>query len=635
VKFRPHVWLVVYTMLMHMQNIAIAQQTQIPTLFFTEQNIANNLPFSPIDTSITRSEIFDPVQRQLFMQHLGNLGSPAQSMIFNTQRDVGFHYGFRPFAMYHLHPEQNIYYQTKKPFTDISYAQGKKELIFLNLTHAQNINPRWNMGIRLHRAKADGFQPQTATSLYAFQGFTSYKSRDLRYILLASATWNRAVIQEGGGIQNDSLFETLTGNNKAIFARLDNAENRYRNRSGYVQQHYRWGNKIYAYKDKDTLYDFIPKHQISHTLHAEEEIFLFNQFGNPDLDLLPNVFYDTTTTFSDSAYYGRVQNRISYTYMNKMLVNKRNFFDYDTLYTSLSGGIRHQLINVAQQPYIRLIQNTIADAYLRIGDLRGNAPIHVMGWYALSGYNAGDYYSSLKVGTRTKNLQSDLQFESRSHRPDFVLELFKSNAFIWENNYDQVHAQSIKLHLATRKFKHNLHVTLAQHYLTNYVAVVTNDKLQEASISPQVSPQIMVTQINLQKTFQVGRFYFENEVWLQRSSDAIIQLPQLAAFGRYTYRAKFFSITQFQIGMDVFYNTQWNANSYNPALRMFHTQTAVLVGNYPVINPFIVCEVKKASFFIKYEHLNQDWIRMGMYSTPHYPFSQANLRMGLRWRFYD
>jgi hypothetical protein len=611
---------------------SILAQTS-PTRFFTETSIDNSNSYKYIDTSINRIEIFDPAHQQLFFQHLGNFGSAARSTIFNQERDAGFHYAFRPYQFYHIQPHQTRYIQTKKPYTDISYAQGQKELLFLKLTHAQNINPRWNVGIDFLRAKADGFQPRTATSLYAFQAFTAYKSKDLRYVLLGNITFNRANVHEGGGISNDSLYKTLTGNNKALFSRLSNAENRYRSSNAYLKQYYRWGKKQYTYSNKDTLYDFITRSTLSLTIHAEQERLIFRNLGFRDSSILPNQFYDTTFSSRDSAFVGRFQQAIQYHYIQSFTITPRSYFQFDSLKIVAGGGIRNQLINVAQQPYIRYIQNILVDGKLFIQEENsGQAIAGISGWYGASGYNAGDYHTRLLAGTGTKKWMAHLIFENRRHRPDFVFELFKSNAFIWEQQFLPTQSTQIELSLQTINKPRNWNLRLIQHRISNMV-VLQNIT---GTLSPiQLNQTVNIQQISLEKTFKLWRFYLEHALWYQQSNSAMVPVPEVSAFLRYTYRAKFYGISKFQIGFDAFYNSSWYAMGYNPALRMFFAQNQTITGNYPLVDPFLACEVKKAAFFIKYIHATQNLIREGMFSTPHYPFQQANLRIGIKWRFYD
>ena len=133
----------------------------------------------------------------------------------------------------------------------------------------------------------------------------------------------------------------------------------------------------------------------------------------------------------------------------------------------------------------------------------------------------------------------------------------------------------------------------------------------------------------------VARFFFEHELMYQQTNSDIIRLPEFGGMARYYFASKLFKRLKFQIGLSVFYNSAYYANDYNPASRLFYLQNTTRIGNYPVIDPFFIGEVKRASFFFKYEHVNQDLTARGFYYTPHYPLTLQSFRMGVRWRFYD
>jgi hypothetical protein len=74
---------------------------------------------------------------------------------------------------------------------------------------------------------------------------------------------------------------------------------------------------------------------------------------------------------------------------------------------------------------------------------------------------------------------------------------------------------------------------------------------------------------------------------------------------------------------------------WSPATRMFYIQEQNKIGNYPLINPFVSMQIKRAVLFGIYEHANQNVINNGFYNTPHHPISLQSFRMGVRWRFYN
>jgi len=215
------------------------------------------------------------------------------------------------------------------------------------------------------------------------------------------------------------------------------------------------------------------------------------------------------------------------------------------------------------------------------------------------------------------------------YRPDYSMQLFKSNQFIWENTFVQTHVQQLGFHLSTRKFRQNFHVTFNVYHLGNWVYANTE------CIPVQTSDQIMLYTAEVKKTFQLWRLYFDHYIIYQTSNSDFIRIPEISGRIRYYFQSRFKTM-RFQVGFDAFYNTAYKANNYNPATRMFFLQNDRLVGNYPVIDPFISAVIKRATFFAKYEHVNQDiFSQYGFYYTQHYPISLSSFRIGIRWRFYD
>lgn len=614
-------------------TLAAQQKTpQQLTRFFTEQDIERNSGYTPLDSSIDQLEIFHPGFRQHVFQDLGNIGTAAQTLRFGITRQTGFSYAANPYEMYFLSPLHTQYINTKAPYSDLFYAQGSNELLLLKIKHAQNINPRWNIGIDFNRTTSQGFQLKQITSLYNYQFFTSYTSKNLRYMMLASTTWNRGINEENGGILSDSVYESLTGASKVVNTRIEGtpttgAQTRFKSRDAYLKNYYRFGRAYQDINGKDTFYRFTPTLQLSHTLHAHEISYIFENSGTIlDSSLLPNRFYDTGKSTFDSAYFGILRNTFHANWLSGTTTLLK-----DTVNLRLYALATHELIQVAQPVFTRRFDNVLAEAGAEFYSQTLRKPLlNIRVNSVLSGYNAGDYMLYAEGRLANQYLEGSGRLHVQQFRPDFMMQTFKSNAFIWNNNFDATRVLQTGISLATRTLRNNFYIHYDRYVLNNWVYYGTDVK------PTQFTPSIAVNVLQLSKTFRVWRFYLEHYAYLQQSNSDLIRLPEFATLFRYSYRAKFFGMTKFQLGFDIFYRTAYMAQAYNPATRMFHLQDEVRIGNYPVIDPFIAAQVRRANFFVKYEHVNENFLfRTGQYFTPHYPVSQASFRFGLRWRFYD
>jgi hypothetical protein len=121
----------------------------------------------------------------------------------------------------------------------------------------------------------------------------------------------------------------------------------------------------------------------------------------------------------------------------------------------------------------------------------------------------------------------------------------------------------------------------------------------------------------------------------QQSSSNIIRLPDLSIALRYYADFRVLKVLQLQVGSNIFYNTAFYGNAYNPVSRLFYLQNQTLIGNYPLAEVFVTALVKKASFYVKFGHINANLINSGFYYTPGYPLPLRALYLGLRWRMYN
>lgn len=615
---------------------AFAQDTtkvvKVLTRFTTADQVDRDEPLKLVDTSFNRTEFFHPAYRKWVMfQDLGNIGSASAPLFFNPSRTFGFQLAPHPYAVYQKRAEDVQYINTRTPYTDIFYSQGSRELLFLGVKHAQNILPRWNVGIDFQRTTSQGLLPRLETvkynysSHYNYSFHTSYQNKSKQYTLLANVTMNKGVLDDGGGIRSDSLFESLSGGNKVVNPRLLQAQTRYRSRAVYAKQYWTLGKQSSTINENDTVYDFRARSHFSHSILLEDLTYNFSNSGSRDTLLLPNQFYDRGSVMTDSTFYGKMENRFAF-----HLFNPRQQQLSDSVRYYASAGIVHSLFTVAQDVYRRSYHNLGIDGQIERMSLKPySLSFKAYGALMLSGYNAGDLKVNGMIRYRFPRVDIEAHGMSELYTPDFVYTKFRSNAFIWDRSLDKISISGIGGKISTRSWRHNLSLEVNNYLISNWVY------MDEQAAPKQDNGVFAVQTISLQKTFQAWKFYFEHQLLAQQSYSDIIRIPDFGGMTRYYFQSSLFKKLRFQIGFSVFYNTSLYANAYNPAIRMFHLQNTKRIGNYPVIDPFVNGEIKRLAFFFKYEHVNQDWFSNAFYSSPGYPLLLRSMRLGVRWRFYN
>lgn len=606
---------------------AQSNKRKTPTRYITEQRIDQNLGYTLLDTNMNETEIFHQMyQKQRIFQDLGNIASAGRNAVYTPFKEFGFNPAFNPYENYFPTPSTAKYYNTSTPFTELFFAQGAKELLFLKATHAQNILPRWSAAIDYQRITSDGFffLGQTSmqkTSMYNVHTNTRYFSKNKRYELIAHANWNYGYQQESGGIQNDSIFENLTGATKNVSVNLNYSKNAYNNRSIFVKQYYRFGSPIELINQEDTLYDFKTKAQLAYTIKTNETSNIFTSNGDTINPLLPNQFLTQTANQTyDSLYSGLLENNLSL----QLIAN-----DDSTNKRFLSVGIAHQVVSIAQPLFSYNYQNVLVDAKLRWDNLKTNTfSFGIYGAYAVTGYNNSDFKADAFIKYRLSGTEISAQVSTQRYRPEYNYYRFTTNQFIWNNEFNQTQTHSQQLAVKTTKLRNNFSLKI------NHYTVANNVYLGSSLTPEQDTKAASVWHIEATKTFQVKKFYFTHQLHWQHSNNTNIPVPQIGGMIRYYYQTPIFS-SILQIGVDVFYNSSYYAMGWSPASRMFYVQNHTKVGNYALVNPFINMQIKRAVIFFMYEHANQNIVNNGFYNTPHYPISLTSFRMGVRWRMYN
>jgi len=605
-------------------QVGLAQDTTrlYTTRYVLQSDVDRELSYRFLDSTIDQTEIFHPLYRNPgVFQDLGNIGTASRNLLFDINRETGFSASFNPYEAYVFKSTDAKFYNTTKPFTELFYTQGSQEMMFLKVKHAQNILPRWSFGVDYQRITSQGFLLRQNTSHYNLLFNTRYYSKNKRYELLGVVGYNKALVDENGGIGNDSTYEALTGANKSVRVNLNASNNKYLNRFATVRQYYKFGEASTVINEEDTLYAFKTRWQLMHQIKVEDERHIFINAGDTLNFLLPNQYFTSTENNTyDSLYFGKLTNDFAFQYVNQEGKKGYRFAEF---------MLQHQALVISQPGYVRNFQNSILSLkYEHEKNANYTLSYKTSANYTLSGFNQGDFRVYAAMRYRAPKWDVHLGLVAQQYKPDYTFFRFNSNQFIWENNFKAVQNLHPYLRIQTRKLKHNAVFSLHLFQLNNWAYLDSN------LLPAQFTGNIQIVQARIEKTFQLGKFYFHHKLYWQKSNHYSLPLPEFSGMVRYYFQTKFYNST-LQLGFDAFYNTAFNAMGWSPASRMFYAQERIRVGNYPIIDPFLCMMIKRAVVFFKLEHANMNIVNEGFYYTPHYPVSLQSFRMGVKWRMFD
>ncbi|MCK4663887.1 MAG: putative porin [Bacteroidales bacterium] len=593
-----------------------------------------------IDTSINIFQIYNPVyQNSISNVYLGSIGLPCKSVVF-FESDYLSEFSFlNSYKAYLFMPENVVYYNVNKPYTNLFYSTGPNKEQTLNLIHTQNVNKYLNFGIKYYSISTEGHLARQITKNNGINIFTSYNS--LRYSLHVSYNRNKIKIHENGGIIDDTyLTDSLILNERInnpdqIPVFLENAESYLINKNFNFVHKYRLGKKIATINSDSTKTEtFNYKIGIIHKFNFRRDSRLYTD--EPDTLNFYQNNYNYTSTY-DSIFYQNLEHSLIIEYNDFKLGNNNlcswigmsteqkqyKYFNKDTLFNNFKDTILYNIISKGN------ISANIQDKY----------DINLSGKLYLAGYNADDFQVRLSI-KRFFNGKKDTSFftfssEYNIKSYDFFITNFSSNHFKWNNNFNNTPRNEtiIKLLYERPLWDIKLGINLAS--IDNYV-FFSRDAIPTLNDS---TINILSGYIN--KNFHAGNFHFINKIIYQYSDNkSNIDLPEIVIYNStYFNRDIKFKLTggliKFQIGFDVFYNTEYYAPAYMPATGQFYVQNEKLIGDYPFVDVFINLKIKRARLFFKMEHINEGILEKEYFTSLHYPVNERAFKFGVSWGFYD
>ncbi|MFO7922632.1 MAG: putative porin [Bacteroidales bacterium] len=605
-----------------------------------------------IDTTISSFQIHNPVFRHsISSSYLGNAGLAAMSNIFSDRRFCSDFFFINPFLVYLQRPRETKYYNTKRPFSLVSFSTGgptDKNEKMLDILHTQNVNPDFNLGFRYFNINSEGqYQNQEAIT-NAISLFSSYELDN--YQLHASLNLNSARVFENGGlVDEESLYnENFETEDHAV--RLQGARNGVRNNSVFVSQSL----QPFMYAVNDTLPDSEPswlqRFKLYHVLHYDQYKRTY-QDNNPVSGFYPEVIIDNSQTY-DSVFYRSLTNTLIIQ-LPEFKRGKVNFIARTGIKNELLKGsyniLPDTVFHFAAPGHADYFPAEPADTTIRFRNEKkysSNAIVAVArgsigevfgiwgeGSFFFHGRRTGEYdlhagiSLNLFEGKNRSQLKSGIR--QKESTPSMFMESFSSNHFSWDNEFRRTGESTaiVSLKMPQRKLEVSADFILLNNYI--YFDSVAYPR-QHGEVFPVIG-------FSFDKEFQLWRFHFRNIIEYQYSgNNDILPLPELSVYQSTWYEQRLIrDIMTLQIGFDVYFNTEYQGYAYQPAISVFHLQNESLMGNYPFLDVFINIKHKRARIFFKGEHLNAGFTEPEYFSVLHYPRNRQMFKLGFSWSFYN
>ena len=228
--------------------------------------------------------------------------------------------------------------------------------------------------------------------------------------------------------------------------------------------------------------------------------------------------------------------------------------------------------------------------------------------------------------------------------PGYFQRNYHSKHLWWDNSLSpetHTHLESIFSYDKTRTTL-RVAVDEIQNYTYFGMSYNNNDTVRTALTGGvfQEAANINVLTLQLKQDFTLGPLNWENIITYQNSSmKSVLPLPTLNIFSNLYLKFKIARVLSVELGSCLTYFTAYEAPDYLPQISQFAVQkngnSKVEIGNYPFVDVYANMHLKRARFFVAFNHVNASSGTKNYFLAPHYPTNSRILRVGVSWNFYN
>lgn len=600
---------------------------------------------------------------------LGNTGSPRYARIFMDRSTVSQNVFAYPYDFYLFKPDQFLFYNTKSPYTNITYDWcGDKRIGDDRIRFLLAINPnkRLNVGFRFDYLYGRGYYNNQATAFFNGTLFTSYRGD--RYQLHFFYGIDHLKMQENGGISDDNYImhpEQMPQKVQSQDIPTNFSEpswNRQHMNNIFLSHRYNIGfyktEKLKNESDPEgkdsvrTVRTLVPVTSFIHTLRVQSNDRRYIAYQTP-ANYYENYFLRGDSTFDETKYLS-----IKNTFAIELMEGFNKWAQ-----AGLTAFVSHEYRKFDIPDTLAtgaLYRNKHTDHIISVGgQLARTMGKHlnytVLGETALSGEDIGTFNiegtGSLKFRLMKDTVEVGLKGYVRNQAIPYLWKHFHGKNFWWDNDglskEFRTHIEGI---FSLRRTRTTLRVGIDN--IKNYLYFQRNDKLATVTSNGQTqstylnnvqllqySKNIQVINLQLRQDLKVKFFNFNNEITFQKSSnDDVLPLPLLNVYSNLYFDFCLFRVLNMQIGADARFFTKYYTYDYSPEIGQYMNQNAanrMKIGNYPIVNAYVNCQLKHMRFYIMMSHVNQGMGNRNMFFAPHYPINPRILKFGLSWNLYN
>ena len=566
-----------------------------------------------------------------------------------------------PYSFINKAPDQFHFTNTLSPITNVSYdncgdkTDGEDHL---EAKFAVNAGKRTGMGFDLNYAYARGYFQNQPISHFGASFYASHLGDQYKMHVLFSTFHQKAA--ENGGITKDSYIthpesESQTFSTNEIPTVLSRNWNRNDNLHLFLTHRYCIGfyrqpgqvDSIAAdslllkaeapKEDNDSTIqrEFVPVTSIIHTLETNSYDRIYQAYLSPTDYYANSYFYRDKTGEKDSLYDQTKHLQIKNT-LALALLEGFNKWAKAGVKVFATHDMRNYKMDELQDglPVMQKVtENNVSIGGQIIKSQGKTLHYNAMAELWTIGEDAGQLKLDFNTDLNFPLFGDTVTLAAHAHfyrlHPTYYQRHYHSKHFWWDNDdlSKETHTR-IEGIFSYRKTMTTLRVALEeiQNYTylgMSYVNADETRKYLSAGIN-QNSGNINLLTAQLHQHLRLGPINWENVITYQNSSNKdVLPVPTLNVFSNLYLGFKIAKVLSVELGADATFFTEYEAPDFCPQLNQFAIQenpdSRVTLGNYPFVDVYANMHLKRARFFVAFNHVNASSGSKNYFLAPHYP----------------
>ncbi|MFM9020444.1 MAG: putative porin [Sediminibacterium sp.] len=572
--------------------------------------------------------------------NMGNMGTAAQSYLFQPRMLPGFDPGFHAFDIYNYSLENTRLFQTTRPYTEFNYSLASSAEQMISFLHTQNKKSNFNFSAEYRFSNAPGNLKNQNASINNFRFTSRYQTNNKRYEGLLIAIVNKNAASENGGLEYEARLDSLFNNAFELSTRLVdsavlvtrnpfntsvNTGNIYRETTVFYRHHYDIGQKDSLVTDSSVIKLFYPRLRFEHDLNYSTRQYRFFDYNIDSVNSERYRKYFNFRNPNDTIQYSDQWNRLINTFSLISYPDKKNLSQFLKLGITLEN-IKGTFLDTTTSARL---YNIYASGEYRNRTKNQVWDMEARGSLYINGLNAGDYdaFISLKRMLSKKTGYLTVGFNNVNRSPAMLFDRISS--FPISNRTDYNKQNLTRLFGKYENPQQRLSISGNYYLISNYLY------FDSFFTARQAATVFNVLQISLNKQFRLSRKWnWYSEVHFQPlTGQPPVNLPLIFTRNRVAFEGTFYRNLQLSTGLEMIYHTPYERDNYSPFLGQFFVQNGMRFSNRPDINYFMHFRIRSFQGFFRLENLNSLNIKKGFKFTQLSRLADNYRQLGLWMRF--